>query len=175
MLSSSTCLQMHNYLGDVYIDAPIKLSICSSRVLFSAPGYINCKSVDMMTDEIVLKRRQDDSQFVIEAEKVDLLVAKLTPVQREYYKKMRRALIMFRSHSKGEFAKVQSKINNRIGSKPEGKLVLKALLDKGIIYPKERMYFIDKNKMNKYLGLKFDGIRTCAINDKVKEFLRSIS
>lgn len=215
MLSSSTCLQMHNYLGDVYIDAPIKLSICSSRVLFSAPGYINCKSVDMMTDEIVLKRRQDDSQFVIEAEKVDLLVentypnivadanskdyfcivcedkltyplndyqtiislkfAKLTPVQREYYKKMRRALIMFRSHSKGEFAKVQSKINNRIGSKPEGKLVLKALLDKGIIYPKERMYFIDKNKMNKYLGLKFDGIRTCVINDKVKEFLRSIS
>lgn len=215
LLSTTSCLQMHNYLGDVYIDAPIKVSIFSSRVLFSAPGYINCKSVDMMTDEIVLKRRQDDSQFVIESEKVDLLVestypnvvadanskdyfcivcedkltyplndyqtiisqkcAKLTLVQREYYKKMRRALIMFRSHSKGEFAKVQSKINNRIGSKPDGKIVLNALLEKGIIYPKEKMYFIDKNKMNEYLGLKFDGIRTCVINEKVTDFLKSIS
>ena len=81
---------------------------------------------------------------------------------------------MFRSHSKGEFAKVQSKINNRIASKPEGRRVVDALVAKGIIYPDGKMYFIDKNKMNDYLGLKFDGLRACVINDKVISFLKQI-
>lgn len=87
---------------------------------------------------------------------------------------MRRTLIMFRSHSKGEFAKVQSKIQNRIASKPEGKVVVDALLDAGMIYPKNRMYFINKEVMNEVLGLKFDSIRTCVINDKVTNFLQSL-
>ena len=100
--------------------------------------------------------------------------AKLTAIQKEYYKKMRRTLIMFRSHSKGEFAKVQSKINNRIASKPDGKLVVDALLSVGVIYPKEKKDFINKDKMNEYLGLKFDGLRTCVINGKVMEFLQGI-
>lgn len=214
LISSKSSLPLHNYIGDVYIDIPINVSITSSRIVLSAPGYINCKTVDMMTDEIVLSRRNPDNLFTIETDKLDLLVdksyptiigdadsktyfsivcdnslpyplndyqtslsqkcSKLTPKQKEYYQKMRRTLIMFRSHSKGEFAKVQSKIQNRIATKPEGKVVVDALLDREIIYPKERMYFINKEKMNEYLGLKFDSIRTCVINEKVTKFLQEI-
>lgn len=214
LISSKSSLPLHNYIGDVYIDVPINVGITSSRIVLSAPGYINCKSVDMMTDEIVLSRRNSNDLFTIETESLDLIVdnayptitgdadaknyfsvvcdnnlpyplnayqtslsqkcAKLTPKQKEYYQKMRRTLIMFRSHSKGGFAKVQSKIQNRIASKPEGKVVVDALLESGIIYPKERMYFINKEKMNEYLGLKFDSIRTCVINEKVTNFIQGI-
>lgn len=214
MISGQSCLPLHNDIGDVYIDAPINVGISSSRVVLSAPGYINCKSVDLMTDEIVLARRNFEDTFVIEAERVDMIVgndypaiiadddvkqgfriitdgslqypltdfqssisqkcAKLTANEKEYYQKLRRTLIMFRSHSKGEFAKVQSKINNRIASKPDGKKVVEALLDKKIIYQRERMYIIDKEKMNEHLGLKFDGLRTCVINDKVTTFIQNI-
>jgi hypothetical protein len=215
LVSSKSSLPLHNYIGDVFIDVPINVGITSSRIVLSAPGYINCKTVDMMTDEIVLSRRNQDDLFTIETDKLELLVdnnyptiigdadsksffyivcdnvlpyplndyqtsltqkcAKLTPKQKEYYKKMRRTLIMFRSHSKGGFAKVQSKIQNRIASKPDGKIVVDALLERGIIYPKERMYFINKEMMNEHLGLKFDSLRTCVINEKVTKFLQEIT
>ena len=213
LISNKSSLPLHNYVGDVYIDVPINVEILSPRIVFSAPGYINCKNLNMMTDEIVLARKNISDIFTIETESLELLIestyptivkdndahnyfnivcdnlnyplsdfqssisqkcAKLTAIQKEYYKKMRRTLIMFRSHSKGEFAKVKSKINNRIASKADGKLVVDALLSAGIIYPKEKMYFINKDKMSEMLGLKFDGLRTCVINDKVTEFLQGL-
>ena len=213
-ISTQACLPLHNDIGDVYIDVPINVAISSSRVIFTSPGYINCKSVDLMTDEIILASRNNDDTFVIETDHFEMIVgntyptitadvaakrcfriitegslqyplkdfqssisqkcAKLTSTEKEYYQKLRRTLIMFRSHSKGKFAKVQSKINNRIASKPDGKKVVNALLEKNIIYPREKMYFIDKEKMNEYLGLKFDGLRTCVINEKVTTFIQSI-
>lgn len=214
LISKKSCLSLHNYIGDVYIDVPISIEISSSRIVLSAPGYINCKSATIYTDEIVLARRTDEDKFVIEADNVELLTskaypeiisdknsreffnvvcdntlsfplneyqssltqkcAKLTQAQKEYYKKLRRTLIMFRSHSKGEFAKVQSKIHSRIASKPDGKLVVEALLKKHIIYPKGVLYFIDKSKMNEWIGVKFDSLRTCVITDKVIKFLQNI-
>lgn len=214
MISKDAILPLHKDIGDVYIDVPINVELSSPCIVLSAPGYINCKSVVLMTDEIVLARRRAEDTFVIEAEDVTMIIgasyptiicendaknsfriitdgslsfpltdfqscpsqkcAKLSQTEKDYYQKMRRTLIMFRSHSKGEFAKVQSKINNRISSKPEGKKVVEALLDKKIIYPKEKLYFIDKEKMNEHLGLKFDGLRTCIINEKVTLFLQSI-
>lgn len=214
LIDSKSCLPLHNYIGDVYIDVPINIEISSPRIVLSAPGYINGKSVEVMTDEIVLARKNTDDLFTIEADRVDLIVEKAYPniiadadaknyftivcdsalphplndyqssltqhcvklsgVQKEYYKKMRRTLIMFRSHSKGDFAKVKSKINNRISSKPDGKRVIEALLAKGIIFSREKFYIIDKDKMNEHLGLKFDGIRACVINEKVINFIQSI-
>lgn len=213
-ISTQACLPLHNDIGDVYIDVPINVAISSPRVLFTSPGYINCKSVDLMTDEIILASRSADNTFVIETDCFDMIVggtyptitadvaakrgfsiitesglkyplkefqsnisqkcSKLTPTEKDYYQKLRRTLIMFRSHSKGEFAKVQSKINNRIASKPDGKKVVDALLEKKIIFPREKMYFIDKEKMNEHLGLKFDGLRACVINEKVTTFVQSI-
>lgn len=213
-INKDSRLKLQNYIGDVYIDIPINVEISSPRIVFDAPGYINCENVKIKTDEIVLSRRNIEDTFIIEANKVELLVDKaypniitdddrkehfsiicentlpyplneyqsskemkcknLTNQQKEFYLKMRRTLIMFRSHSKGEFAKVKSKIDNRISSKPEGGRVVKALLDTGIIYLNNRMYFINKDKMNEHLGLKFDGLKTCVINEKVINFINGI-
>ena len=213
-INSKSRLQLHNFIGDVYIDVPINVEISSPHIVLSAPGYINCNNVEILTDEVVLTCKSPGDLFTIEANTVDLVVDKtypnvvsegeskkfftivcdnvlphplnefqssmtqkcsrLTGMQKEYYKKMRRTLIMFRSHSKGEFAKIQSKINNRIASKTDGRVVVDALLEKGIIYPRERFYVIDKDKMNEHLGLKFDGIRACVINEKVIEFIQGM-
>lgn len=213
-INSKSRLQLHNFIGDVYIDVPINVEISSPHIVLSAPGYINCKNVEILTDEVVLTCKTQGDLFTIEANTVDLVVDKTYPnvisegeskkyftivcdnvlphplnefqssmtqkcfrlnsIQKEYYKKMRRTLIMFRSHSKGEFAKIQSKINNRIASKTDGRIVVNALLEKGIIYPRERFYVIDKDKMNEHLGLKFDGIRACVINEKVIEFIQGM-
>lgn len=90
------------------------------------------------------------------------------------YQKLRRTLIMFRSHSKGQLAKHHAKIDNRIGSTPLGKKVIKALVDKHIIYRDEHVYVIDNEAMDKFLGVKFDGIRNSTITYSMRKFLSDI-
>lgn len=99
---------------------------------------------------------------------------KMSAVMTEIYQKMRRALIMFRSHSKGQLAKSHAKIDNRIGSTPLGKKVIKALVNNHIIYRDEHVYVIDNVAMDKYLGVKFDGIRNSTITNTMLKFLSDI-
>ncbi len=99
---------------------------------------------------------------------------KMSVVMTEIYQKMRRALIMFRSHSKGQLAKSHAKIDNRIGSTLLGKNVIKALVNNHIIYRDEHVYVIDKEAMDKFLGVKFDGIRNSTITNTMLKFLSDI-
>lgn len=92
----------------------------------------------------------------------------------EIYNKVRRTLIMFRSHSKGQLAKHRAKIDRRIGNTDLGKAVINALLEKHIIYSEEHVYVIDNDAMDKYLGVKFDGIRSCIITKAMLAFLNGI-
>ena len=92
----------------------------------------------------------------------------------EAYKKMRRTLIMFRSHSKGQLAKHHEKIDNRIGNTLIGKAVIDALLKKHIIYQEEHVYVIHNDSMDNYLGVKFDGIRNSTITKPMLQFLDDI-
>lgn len=89
----------------------------------------------------------------------------------ECYQKMRRALIMFRSHSKGQLAKHKTKIDDRIRNTPIGQKVIDSLLSHGIIYIEEPMYFIDNKALAMYLGVKFDSLRANIITDQIKKFL----
>ena len=98
----------------------------------------------------------------------------MSAVMTEIYQKMRRALIMFRSHSKGQLAKSHAKIDNRIGSTPLGKNVIKALVNNHIIYRDDHVYVIDNEAMDKFLGVKFDGIRNSTITDTMLKFLSDI-
>lgn len=98
----------------------------------------------------------------------------LSDKEQSFYLKMRRTLIMFRSHSKGKLAKCCSKIDNRIGRTESGKPVLNALITKGIIYKEGIMYFINLHAMNEHLGVSFDGIKECVVTDKIKDFISSI-
>ena len=99
---------------------------------------------------------------------------KFTEQERGYYMKLRKTLIMFRSHSKGKLAKCCSKIDSRVGRKDDGKPVLRALIDNHIIYQDKFMYYLDLDAMDKYLGVSFDGIKECIINDKIKTFISKI-
>lgn len=87
------------------------------------------------------------------------------------YHKMRRLLLMFRSHSKGSLARFKEKIDNRIGKGDIGREVLDTLIKAGILYADEKMYFIDPEMMAQKLGVKYDDIRSSIINDKIKRFL----
>lgn len=98
----------------------------------------------------------------------------MSSTMTDIYNKMRRTLIMFRSHSKGRLAKHHAKIDNRIGNTPIGKAVIDALLDRHIIYREDHVYIIDNDSMDKYLGVKFDDIRSCTITDAMSMFLKDI-
>lgn len=92
----------------------------------------------------------------------------------EAYKKMRKTLIMFRSHSKGQLARYKDKIDNRIGNTIVGKVVIDTLIKKHIIYEEKHLYVIDNNALAKYLGVKFDDIRNQTITKSMISFLRDI-
>ena len=97
--------------------------------------------------------------------------AKLTPEMKEIYQKLRRTLMMFRSHSKGCLARLQAKIDNRIGTTEVGRKVIATLLEKHIIYKDEHMYKIDNESMNQQLGVTFDGMRNCIISEAMLTFI----
>lgn len=99
---------------------------------------------------------------------------KMSETMKDIYQKVRRTIIMFRSHSKGQLAKHHAKIDNRIGNTQIGKAVVAALLDKHIMYRKDHVYIIDNYSMDKYLGVKFDGIRNSTITDTMMSFLNDI-
>lgn len=92
----------------------------------------------------------------------------------DYYQKLRRIILHFRSHSKGVLAKYKRKIDSRIGDKSTGRVVLDALIAKGVIYSDETMYYISPEKLASELGVNFSGIRSFDVNDTVKAFLQSL-
>ena len=91
-----------------------------------------------------------------------------------YYQKLRRTLLMFRSHSKGVLARYKDKINNRIGTSAQGQKVISALTSSGIMYEDSIMYYLDSDKMADKLGVKYDDIQAAVINPQVAEFINKI-
>ena len=120
----------------------------------------------------ILTKSQMSYPFVIYS--ADFLKEKLPEDLIEKYIKMRKTLLMFRAHSKGDLARFKDKIDNRIGNSEIGKKIINALLNKGIMYPKELKYFINNDKLASELGVKYNDIRSFVINDKTKKFLSNI-
>lgn len=99
---------------------------------------------------------------------------KSEPLLIEKYTKMRRMLLQFRSHSRGMLAKYKSKIDNRFGRNKIGSKVLDALKSANIITEDNTMYYIDSQRMADVLGVKYDDLRSCEINDLIIKFLTEI-
>lgn len=93
----------------------------------------------------------------------------------EKYIKLRKIIISFRSHSKGVRAKFKDAIESsrRIGA-ADGRKVLDKLKEDGVIYENNYMYFINEEKLASVLGISYDGLRSCTITEKIKDFIRSI-
>ncbi len=90
------------------------------------------------------------------------------------FTKLRRMILMFRTHSKGGLARCCSKIDNRIGKSPMGKVIIDRLLSEKVMYMEGTMYFINYEKFAKVIGAKYDDIRSCKINRKTQDFLNTI-
>lgn len=90
------------------------------------------------------------------------------------YQKLRRTIVQFRAHSKGNLAKFKDKIDNRIGNTEVGKRVIEGLLREGVLEERRHMYFINDKMMSEKLGLGYNELRTYDVNSKVKDFLNSI-
>lgn len=92
----------------------------------------------------------------------------------EAYGKLRRMILMFRSHSKGVLARYCEKIDNRIGKTPLGRTLIEGLIQEGVIYTDNIMYYINISKFGEVLGAKYDDIRSSVMNDKITSFLRTL-
>lgn len=92
----------------------------------------------------------------------------------EAFGKLRRMILMFRSHSKGELARYCEKIDSRIGKTTMGKALIDGLMQHGVLYTNNIMYFINIAKFGEVLGAKYDDIRSSEVNEKTMSFLKSL-
>lgn len=92
----------------------------------------------------------------------------------EAYQKLRRMILMFRSHNKGSLARCCSKIDNRIGRTELGKTIIDELKNSDVIFSDGTLYYINSNKFAEVLGLKYDDIRSSDINEKTRLFLQRV-
>ncbi len=92
----------------------------------------------------------------------------------EAFQKMRRMILMFRSHSKGVLARYCGKIDSRIGKSELGVSIIEELKRRRVLYTDNIMYFINIEKFGEVLGAKYDDIRSSIINEKMMSFLKSI-
>lgn len=91
------------------------------------------------------------------------------------YKKLRKIIVLFKSHSKGRMAKFKDKIENqRVAGTGIGKMVLNQLIQTGVLYLEGYLYFIDPHEIDVQLGVSYHDIRAGVINKKTIEFLQHV-
>ncbi|TXJ28273.1 MAG: hypothetical protein E6Q24_05695 [Chitinophagaceae bacterium] len=90
----------------------------------------------------------------------------------EKYIRLRKILMQFRSHSKGELAKLKDKIEHpRILKNDIGWTVLNKLINSGVIFVDAHLYKLDGTALDKHLGLSYLDLKRKDINAKTVEFL----
>lgn len=92
----------------------------------------------------------------------------------EAFTKFRRMILMFRSHSKGVLARYCSKIDNRIRKTEIGHSIIAKLLKEKVLWSDNVCYYIDYERFASVIGVKYDDIRSCIINDKTRTFLQDV-
>lgn len=90
------------------------------------------------------------------------------------FTKLRRMILMFRSHSKGTLARICSKIDSRIKKNNLGRVIIESLLEDKVLNTDNIYYYIDYERFASVIGVKYDDIRSCIINDKTRTFLKNV-
>jgi hypothetical protein len=97
------------------------------------------------------------------------------PLLKNKYIRLRRMLREFRSHSKGQLAKYEEKIeDSRVLKNKLGEKILLRLIEDGILYKDGVMYILDTDKMASELGINWHDFRLGKIPDSLVEYLKSI-
>lgn len=168
IISKEVLISSDSQRADLILD-------CKEIVLFAPDGspttLIN-KIPDKSTVKIITKsvlpypfseyKYNSDARFLDDD---DLVFA---------FTKFRRMILMFRSHSKGVLARYCSKIDNRIKKTAIGRSIIDKLLKEKVIWKDNDYYYIDYERFASTIGVKYDDIRSCVINEKTRAFLEDI-
>jgi len=93
----------------------------------------------------------------------------------EKYQRLRRILLEFRSHSKGNLAKFRDKIEHERILKGEiGKSVLNKLLSEEILTCNDKFYFVDQENFSNKLSTSWTSLKNYDISNEIKEFLDTL-
>jgi len=127
---------------------------------------------------------QWDIQLVCRAHELGYPLAKhaeqasLLPIDtnvKERYLRLRRILILFRSHSKGGMARYRDKIDHvRVLKNDIGHAVLDALLESGILTIVDKFYHVDSDKLASILDITWNDLRQYKTSPRLNEFLSQI-
>jgi hypothetical protein len=95
---------------------------------------------------------------------------------REKYLRLRRILVLFRSHSRGALAKYKAKIHHeRVLRNPTGWAILQRLLKDNILTSDGNFYFLQPDNVHRHLGVSWIDLRKGDTSEKLEGYLRSIS
>jgi hypothetical protein len=98
------------------------------------------------------------------------------PSLREKYLRLRRILVLFRSHSRGALAKYRAKIEHeRVLRNPLGRAILQQILDDEILTREGDFYFLQPENVHRHLGVSWIDLRKGRTSDKLMQYLRSIN
>lgn len=98
------------------------------------------------------------------------------PLLQQKYLRLRRILLLFRSHSRGSLAKYKHKIEHERTLKNEmGRAILNRLLKDKVLLLQQNLYHLDQDALNRHLGVTWHDLRHGAISDSVIRYLSAIS
>ena len=91
------------------------------------------------------------------------------------FRRLRRIMQEFASHSKGKLAKYRAKIEHeRVLRGKVGENVLAQLLKEGILYKNPKFYFVDSDKLAKVLGTTWHELRQRRLSNSMEAFLKRV-
>lgn len=89
---------------------------------------------------------------------------------------LRRLIMAFRSHSKGQLARLRDKIDHfRMLKGRIGEALLKKLIDDGIIWADGPMYCLDANKLGANVGISYQEAQAKEYSAKTREYLSNLA
>lgn len=186
---------------DINIEFQSPLFIHCKRLLLSSKEILftdNQNKTDMVIYCDSLEEEQTDGTPVLLTNRIHdgstMKIFTLSPLQYPFSKyrdssivtlkddtklllaftKLRRMILMFRSHSKGTLARFCSKIDNRIKKNNLGRVIIESLLEEKVLYTDNIYYYIDYERFASVIGVKYDDIRSCIINEKTRTFLKNV-
>jgi hypothetical protein len=97
------------------------------------------------------------------------------PAIAEKFRRLRRILSEFASHSKGGLAKYRIKIEHeRVLRGQVGENVLSQLLEEKILYSDPKFYYVDSDQLSKVLGTTWHELRQHKLSKDVEKFLKRV-
>ena len=91
----------------------------------------------------------------------------------EALRRLRKFVIAFRSHSKGNLARYRAKLDHARMTKGSGRIILDTLLTKGILSIAGNMYVLDPDKLAALVGTNYTDCMARRFSEKTIEFVRA--